>query len=89
MNQQPIWVLNPGTDTMINVQPLFWILEAMGFDGAFDVIDEAIRTILVYGNPDFPIEPNCDLFVNIYQIRQAFKDLHNGQTILPEPKNKK
>ena len=74
---------------MVNVPPLFWILQAMGFDGAFEIIDEAIKTILVYGNPDFPIEANSELFVNIYLIRDAFKDMHNGQSILPEPKNKK
>lgn len=89
MNQQPIWVLNPGTNTMINVQPLFWILEAMGFDGAFDVIDEAIKRIIIYSDSDSMLEGDSFLFSNLYEIRDAFKDLNNGQTILPEPKNKK
>lgn len=87
--EQPVWVLIPKTTTMVNVAPLLWISFAMGFDGAFDVIDEAIKRIIIYSDSDSMLEGDGYLFSNLYEIRDAFKDLNNGQTILPETKNKK
>ena len=70
-----VLVPNLSAKKMVDVKPLFDINSDMGFDGAAETIDDAIKQMIVYAEPGFDLYDHSNTFVNLYRIRDMFKTI--------------
>ena len=85
-NEEVVMALNPQTNKLINVKPLFVYDVETGFDEAYEVLDEAIKTIVT--RCDFEI---YGIFIKeqlygLFKIRDLFKELSDCKISMPEKK---
>ena len=85
-NEEVSMVLNPQTNKLMNVKPLLVYDIETGFDEAYEVVDEAIKTIVT--RCDFEIYGIYikEQLYELFKIRDLFKDLSECKISMPEKK---
>ena len=85
-NEEVSMVLNPQTNKLMNVKPLLVYDIETGFDEAYEVVDEAIKTIVT--RCDFEIYGIYikEQLYELFKIRDLFKDLMECEISMPEKK---
>lgn len=85
-NEDVVMVLNPKINKLINVKPLLDFDVETGFSEAYEVIDKAIKTIVV--RCDFEVYGGDikEQLYGLYIIRDMFNDLSECKISMPEKK---
>ena len=74
-NNNQILVADARSKKMVDVKPLFDIEDMFGYKLAEEIIDEAIRHITIWTDPEFDLSRLNNLYVHLYIIRDMFKTI--------------
>ncbi len=83
---QPVMALNPYTEKLINVEPLFHFLTYLDVRESEEFVDESIRLLTVYATRETFTDDRADVISKLYMLRDMFKRL--GECGISIPKRK-
>ncbi len=81
---QPVMALNPYTEKLINVEPLFHFLTYLDVRESEEFVDESIRLLTVYATRETFTDDRADVISKLYMLRDMFKRLGECGISIPK-----